>query len=170
MKNLEDVYESTYKRISRDELLMEIAKTVALRSTCSRAQVGCVVSKEGRVLTMGYNGAPAGMLHCIHVCNCSAKGQAMGQRIPHADGCPAGDPCLISVHAECNAIAWAARTGVALEGGEMFTTVSPCTPCAQLIINSGIVKVTYAKTYRDLAGVELLSKAYVRVQQGVKVS
>lgn len=131
-------------RPSRDELLTETAFLWAKRGTCSRLQVGCVISRGGRILAQGYNGAPAGLPHCIHT---------------ELDG-----PCTEAEHAEKNAIAWAARNGVRLEGAEMHVTNMPCKSCAMSIINAGIVRVMYTLPYRLTAGVELLQSAGVEVE------
>src|SRR4051794_21490938 len=80
-------------RPSREELLVEHAKLVATRSTCSRLQVGCVISREGRILVSGYNGAPARMPHCVHDYDCIV---AHG----HAEFCSSLKPCIVAVHAE----------------------------------------------------------------------
>jgi dCMP deaminase len=87
--------------------------------------------------------------------------------------CPLGDPhceqvpegCTISVHAEANAIAFAARHGVALQGATVYTTHSPCVPCAQLIINAGIKEVNYLHDYRITDGRVLLSAVGIDTHQ-----
>lgn len=147
-------------RPSRDDMLMEIAEVAAKRSTCSRASVGAVISREGRPLSLGYNGAPAGMSHCSHECDC-------GPLIPreiHAPACNSLAPCLISVHAEVNALSFAARHGVATDGAELHSTYSPCLNCAMLIINAGIVRVRWARDYRNTEGQELLKNAGIDVK------
>lgn len=136
---------------------MQNAELAATRSTCSRARVGVVIAKSGRVISTGYNGTPAGMDHCIHLCNCfTTKGG-------HTSECASVAPCLEAVHAEANAIAWAARCGVALEGAELFTTFSPCRPCGQLIINAGIIRVVYLRAYRDQSIIETLRNGKIQV-------
>lgn len=155
---------SSSSRPSRDEMLMEMAKVAASRSTCSRAQVGVVIAHEGRVLSTGYNGAPAGMAHCDHMCDCGWKEVKLdGIKLAdaHAAGCARFQPCLISVHAEANAIAYAARHGTRLQWSTLYTTWSPCNACAQLIINAGIKEVVYGQNYRDPSGLELLRNAAV---------
>lgn len=124
-------------RFSSDSMLMHVAEIVALRATCSRAQVGCVIAKDNRIISMGYNGAPKGMTHCNHDHDSSSG-------------------CDVSVHAEANAIAFAAKEGIATEGATLYTTLSPCKTCAQLIINAGITTVHYTKLYRDESGINLL--------------
>lgn len=127
------------ERISREEMLMEMAITASKRSTCLRKDVGAVIARDGRVLSVGYNGAPSGQPHCTpQTCNTSA-------------------PCERAVHAEANAIAFAAKAGISTDGAELYATVSPCPYCAKLIINSGIRKVWYLEEYRDKSGIHLLT-------------
>lgn len=154
-------------RPSRDETLLMLADVMSRRSTCSRSQVGAIISIHGRVLSTGYNGAPAGMDHCEHVCTCQPPPLRIGPGVRsssdgsllHWNTCSATFPCTISVHAECNAIAFAARHGVAVEGAEMHTTLSPCVACAQLLINAGIIRVISMQEYRIPDGLVLLKNA-----------
>lgn len=135
-------------RPSRDESLMATAFIWAKRSTCSRLNVGCVIHRDGRILVTGYNGAPSGLPHCVHL---------------------PGDetPCTDAEHAERNAVAFAARHGVELGGAELVVTHQPCKPCSMSIINAGIISVTYDLPYRLQDGVHLLKEAGVRVRRFV---
>lgn len=130
-------------RPSMDSVLAHMAGVMAARGTCPTAKVGCVVSRDGRVISTGYNGSPAGMAHCSH-----RAGES---------------PCRTAMHAEANAIAYAARYGAALAGATVHTTTSPCLDCARLLINAGIVRVVCGQAYRDLSGVDLLQLAGVEV-------
>lgn len=150
-------------RVSRDEMLMDIAQVVASRSTCSRLLVGAVIARNGRVLSTGYNGAPSGMPHCDHTC-ITPKGCEMWPGVGHEPQCPAG-PCNNTIHAEANAILFAARHGVATENAEMYVTHAPCLICARLIINAGIMGVMYSVDYRDMAGHDLLMAAAIPIQR-----
>ena len=134
-------------RISRDELLGNIAKLVARRSTCLRSSVGTVLAREGRIISMGYNGAPAGMIHC------------------QPDNCGPDESCLRTVHAEANAIAFAAKTGIETDGSTLYTTLSPCNDCAKLLINAGVRRVIYWEQYRDSTPLKLLMDAGLDVEQ-----
>lgn len=139
--------------------------TAAKRSTCSRAQVGAVISRQGRPLSLGYNGAPAGMPHCTHECDCGFPGEGgLLFEGKHLSSCASTQACLVSVHAEVNAIAFAARHGVGTDGGELHVTMSPCWACAQNIINSGIARVVYAEEYRNPDGLVLLRNADLAVE------
>lgn len=129
-------------RSTREQMLLDMAFVAARRSTCSRAQVGAIISTGGRVISTGYNGAPAGLAHCEH---------------------SSDEPCRRAVHAEANAIAFAARHGVATQGAVLTCTHAPCLECARLIINAGISGVVFYYDYRVLEGVQLLSDAGVPV-------
>lgn len=160
------------ERPTRDETLMTQAQIIAERSTCSRASVGVVIAQDARVVSQGYNGAPAGMPHCDHTCDCTGRvglglGNTLG-KLPtiHSPGCAKTSACTAAVHAEANAIAFAAKHGVATGGAHLFTTLAPCLPCSQLIINAGIVRVVYFVAYRERAGISLLASANIEVWHG----
>lgn len=114
---------------------MEVAWIMSLRSTCSRRQVGAVLVQENRIISTGYNGAPAGKAHCI-------DGACPRGRLSY-DEVPAGAdynafPC-IAVHAELNAII---RAGFSkTRGGTLYVTDEPCQQCRNAIDASGIVRV-----------------------------
>lgn len=116
-------------------MLIRIAQIVAERATCDRKSVGAVIAREGRILSTGYNGPSAGMPHCS------------------STSCDLSQSCVRSIHAEANAIAFAAKNGVSLEGSTLYLTLSPCVSCAQLIANSGIDRVVYLEKYRVPDGV-----------------
>ena len=136
-------------RISRDHMLMETAHVISHRGTCERSQVGVVISKDSRIISTGYVGSPAGAAHCYEV------------------GCEIGSHggCVRTVHAEANAIAFSARSGVATQGGVLYCTLSPCRECAKLIINAGIERVVYHHEYRDTSGLDLLRNSKVVVHR-----
>jgi dCMP deaminase len=152
----------TAERITRDEMLMSMAKISALRGTCSRASVGVVIARDGRILSTGYNGAPSGVTHCDHTCDCRSLDYTGGHL--HAPVCNSEQPCLVAVHAEANAISWAARGGISLLDSTMYVTMSPCRSCAQLIINSGVNRIIIDQWYRDPAGVTLLASVGMEIE------
>lgn len=151
-----------FTRPDRDTTLLATATLFSDRSTCSRAHVGCVGARDGRILTTGYNGAPAGMPHCDHRCVC---GPSDPGDEAHLDTCPAVNPCTIAAHAEVNAIAFAARHGVALEGSTLYVTMLPCLSCSLLIVNAGVVRVVFDQPYRDNSGLSLLLEAGIEVDR-----
>lgn len=152
-------------RASVDLVLMQSASLWEARSTCSRNQVGVVIAKDGRMLGSGYNGAPAGMPHCEHpVHEVPLGGEPLGHRFVKQI---AERGCRIAVHAEANAIAYCARSGVAVEGATLYTTLSPCFACSQLIISAGLHRVVYGRAYRDPDGINLLVNAGVIVEKWI---
>jgi len=131
-----------------DEYFMQIARQVATRGTCPRANVGAVVVLNRRILTTGYNGAPAGTEHCSDV------------------GClMVNDHCLRTTHAEANAIVQGALHGVALVGSTIYTTHQPCAGCTKLLISAGIVRVVFERAYTDHIAAILLAEAGIPIQE-----
>lgn len=151
-------------RRSRESVLMDTAHVFASRSTCSRAQVGAVIARDGRIIVTGYNGAPAGLPHCDHTCTCT---RYEGLTKIHNKGCPSLQPCETATHAEANAVSFAARHGLATDGASLFVTMAPCLPCARIVINAGLIYVRYDATYRDVSGVQLLLDAGIVVEKEV---
>jgi dCMP deaminase len=131
-----------------DEYFMEIARTVATRATCPRARVGAVLTRERRILTTGYNGAPRGIAHCTEA------------------GCIMVDGhCQRATHAEANAIVQGALHGVGLAGATAYCTHQPCSGCSKLLISAGVVRIVYADAYPDAVGDALLAEAGVELSQ-----
>jgi dCMP deaminase len=145
---------------------MSTAEVWAARSTCSRLHVGAVLSRQGRILSVGYNGRPSGLDPCDHDCDCTGKDHqplhvSWVVGAGHYSNCRSLAPCDATIHAETNAIAWAARDGIRVEGSTLYVTHQPCLNCAKLIINSGIRMVIFNEPYRDSAGSDLLLLADV---------
>jgi dCMP deaminase len=114
---------------------MMIADAVSLRMSCDRARIGAViVSPDHHILATGYGGAPAGMPSCDEV----------GHDLVEINGRPS---CVRTVHAEKNAIIYAARHGVRIDGATLYTTASTCMDCAMACIQAGIKKIVYASEY-----------------------
>jgi dCMP deaminase len=137
-------------RVDWHTYFMNIAHQAATRSTCPRKHVGAVIVRDKTILSTGYNGSLPGLPHCEDV------------------GCMMEDGhCVATVHAEANAVLQAAKNGVAIGGGELYTTASPCWPCFKLLATAGIRRIYYGEFYRDPrsleiardAGVELISLA-----------
>lgn len=132
---------------------MQVAETYANLSTATRLKVGAIVVKEDRIISIGYNGMPAGWDN-----NC----EELIYRI-------AEEPILKSkpevLHAETNAIAKLARSSESGLDSTMFITHAPCLNCAKLIYQSGISKVYYRNSYRETTGVEFLLKGGIEVEQ-----
>ena len=133
-----------------DEYFMRVAKLVSKRSTCIRRPVGAIVTKNKRILTTGYNGAPRNLRHCLEVgCLREQLGIRSGERHELCRG----------VHAEQNAIIQGAVFGTTLEGGSIYTTTFPCVMCSKIIINAGLKEIVYADGYPDDLSKELLEES-----------
>ncbi len=142
-------------RPSWDQYFMTITHQVAERSTCTRAKVGAVITRDRSILATGYNGAPSGMPHCLDV-GC----------LVYESTTPSGDleqNCFRTIHAEMNAIAQAARNGVSIDGAAFYVTHSPCIHCFKVLVNTGVDAIYYTKPYK-LETIEEL-----RVKSGVKL-
>ena len=152
---------------------MDTAERFAQLSSAVRLQVGAVVVKDNRIISIGYNGMPAGWTNeCEHTEYVSSD-----EQIPSPEemkklgftGTDAGWYRLRTkdevIHAEANAIAKLARDGEAGAGSSMFCTHAPCVGCAKIIYGAGITKVYYRDAYRDESGLEFLAKCNIELEQ-----
>jgi len=147
MKRLED-------RPKLDDYFLQITEVVAKRSTCIRHDVGSVIVKDKHIISTGYNGAPKGTKHCYEL-GCIRDIEAIPSGTMH-------EKCR-AVHSEQNAIIQAGLHGISTEGGTIYCTHQPCIICAKMIINAGIVKIVYKKSYPDTHSLEILKEAGVEV-------
>ena len=129
----------THKRPSWDEYFLNLIEVIGTRATCDRGKAGSIIVREKRILAAGYAGAPIGAKHCDEV------GHEM-HTVTHEDG-KQSQHCIRTTHAEQNAIANAARFGIALDGATLYCNMTPCYVCAKMIINAGIKRVVCAKDY-----------------------
>lgn len=141
-------------RPSLDQYFMQIAIVVAKRSTCLHNQVGALFVKNKRILTTGYNGAPAGLEHC-DVVGCARENVQSGT---HHELCRA-------VHAEQNAIIQAAMHGISIEGATLYCTHQPCILCAKMMINARVTKVVFMHSYPDQTALDFLELAGIEVER-----
>jgi len=127
-------------KLSFDHIFMNLATDLAKRSHCVKAHVGAVLTKDTRIISIGYNGPPAG----TH--NCDEEWPGVG--------CPRDSKgsCSLALHAEENAILYAVKNGSNLAGATLYTTLSPCLPCARLIFSAGVIRVFYDKSYAEYKG------------------
>ena len=121
-------------------IFMNLATDLAARSHCVRAHVGAVLAKETRIISIGYNGPPAGTHNCDEEwpdtgCDRDSKGS-----------------CSLALHAEENAILYAVKNGSKIAGSTLYTTLSPCIACARLILSSGIKIVYFKDSYAEYKG------------------
>ena len=131
---------------------MQTAQTFAGLSSARRLKVGAIVVKDDRIISIGYNGMPAGWDNNCEDEFLSEDGSVSLKTKPQA------------LHAESNAIAKLAKSSDSGNGGWLFITHSPCLECAKLIYQSGISHVTYAQDYRDTAGVNFLESSGVVIE------
>ncbi len=134
------------------DAFMDTAERFAQLSSAKRLQVGAVVVQDNRIISIGYNGMPAGWTN---------ECEELVHRI-------AEEPILKTkdevIHAEANAISKLARDGESGNGASLFCTHAPCIHCAKLIYGAGISKVYYRDTYRDTLGVDFLEKCNIEVE------
>jgi dCMP deaminase len=130
------------KSLSFDDIYMELAGNLARKSHCVKMKVGAVISKDTRIVSLGYNGPPAG----TH--NCDQEWPETGCARDRKGG------CSLALHAEANAILYAAKNQITLEGGTLYVTLSPCLPCARIIYTTGIKKVVYRDSYAAYKGID----------------
>ena len=123
-----------------DEIYMELAQNLARKSHCVKIKVGSVLTKDTRIISIGYNGPPAGTHNC-------------DKKWPE-NGCPRDSKgsCSLALHAEQNAILYASKNGVPIDGCTLYVTLSPCLACARIIYSMGIKKVIFLESYAKYKG------------------
>ncbi|MGM8364641.1 ComE operon protein 2 [Virgibacillus sp. W0181] len=137
------------ERISWGQYFMAQSYLAALRSTCTRLNVGAIIVRDNRIIASGYNGSVSDGTHCID------------------HGCYMVDGhCVRTVHAEANALLQCARFGVSTEKTDIYVTHYPCLQCCKMIIQSGVSNVFYAVDYRnhDYA-IDLFKEAGIHTQK-----
>ena len=144
-------------KISRPSLettYMEIAKAISARSTCRHRDQGAVLVKNNHLVSVGYNGSAPGQIHCIDARDCS-KEQGYSCK---AEG----------LHGESNALAFAAKLGISVEGSILYSVYSPCFSCCNLLKVAGIVGVVYGEVYSGYTkGPEYLEELGIWCRQTV---
>ena len=131
---------------------MDVAARFAQLSSAVRLQVGAIVVKDDRIISIGYNGMPSGW---DNVCE---------DKVWTQDGDYGLKTKPEVLHAESNAIAKLARCSESGEGASIFITHAPCIDCAKLIYQSGIRQVYYRSSYRNTDGIEFLKKCNIGVE------
>ena len=147
-KTTEEKIMSEDNRPDWDSYYMDMAIRVATRATCPRKHVGAIITLDNVPVSSGYNGSLKKQKHCTEVGCLMENGH-----------------CIRTVHAEANALMFAARKGRATEGASIYVTASPCWNCFKLIAQSGIKKIAFGELYRDEritklaedAGIELVN-------------
>jgi dCMP deaminase len=134
------------ERPHKDVVYMDMARTAAKRATClSRHNGSVLLSHDGHVIATGYNGSPVGMEH-PRVCPRLEQGVASGSSLELCN----------DVHAEENCIVQAAKLGVSVTGGTLYTVMSPCHRCFRMLANAGIKEVVYEREYGDVRALNMV--------------
>lgn len=142
-----------------DDRFMEMAYLIASWASCYKEnrKIGCVIVKNKRIMTTGYNGAPSGVRTCVE------RGECLREKL----GIPSGTKQEIcyATHAEQNAIIQAAKLGVNIDGSTLYCTHQPCILCAKMIVNAGIMRVVYHSGYPDDFALDIFKEAGVLVER-----
>ncbi len=128
-----------------DKAYLKIAKEWGQLSYCQRKKVGAIIVKDKMIISDGYNGTPSGFENCCEDDEGKTKWYVL--------------------HAEANAILKVAKSTQSCDNATLYITMSPCKDCSKLIHQSGIVRVVYQNSYKDLAGIDFLKRAGVEVVQ-----
>jgi len=142
-----------------DYRFIGLCSEIATWSSCfqDNRHVGALTVRDRRVLTTGYNGAPAGIRSCVERQECLRRKLEIPSGTRH-------ELCY-AAHAEQNALMQAAKLGVSVEGATLYVTHQPCSLCTRLIINAGIKRVVYVVAYPDDFSHELFAEAGVVLEQ-----
>lgn len=142
-----------------DVRFMELVAVIGTWSSCfqENRKMGAIIVRDKRILTTGYNGAPAGSLSCVE------KGECMRRRLGIESG--TRHELCYAIHAEQNAIIQAAKLGVSISGATLYCSNQPCSICAKMIVNAGIERVVYAFAYPDAFSREILDTAGIKVEK-----
>ena len=138
---------------------MEMARLISGWSSCfsEGRNIGAVIVKDKRIMTTGYNGAPAGIRTCKERGECVRRNRDI----------PSGTRTELcyAIHAEQNAILQAAKLGISIDGAVLYCTHQPCSVCAKMIVNVGIRRVVYREGYPDMFSVEFFTEARVILER-----
>lgn len=142
-----------------DKRFMEMTELIGSWSSCfkSNRKIGAIIVRDKRILTTGYNGAPAGMRSCVEKQACIRMKMGIDSGTHH-------ELCY-AIHAEQNAILQAARMGIRIDGATLYCSHQPCAICTKMIINVGIVRVVYRYPYPDSFACQLMKEAGIQVEE-----
>lgn len=142
-----------------DIRFVELSKSIANWSSCyqDNRKIGAIIVKNKRILTTGYNGAPAGLQSCVE------RGECLRRKLDIPSG--TRHELCYAIHAEQNAIIQAAKLGVSIDGATLYCTHQPCVICAKMIINAGISRVVYAEGYPDEFSLQIFNEANVSLER-----
>lgn len=179
------------RQLQFDKAYMKMAHAISELSYANRSKVGCIiVSKNGQVISQGYNGTPTGYDNCCEIphCSCESLHGCIHTEKPIEEQMSVKFCTNIKrldnpndkkgycnyltlttkkevLHAESNAISKCAKWISSTEGATLYVTLSPCFDCAKIIIQAGIKRVCYDEKYRDPAGIDFLQENGIQVDQ-----
>ena len=145
-----------------DARFMEMAEVIASWASCYQQdrKIGAVIVKNKRIVTTGYNGAPAGIKTCVE------RGECLRKKLGIASGTK--HEICYAIHAEQNAIIQAAKLGSSIEGATLYCTHQPCVICAKMIVNAGITRMVYKHGYPDEFAVQMLTEGGVQLERFIE--
>lgn len=128
------------ERPNFDKIFMELAINIARRSHCVKKHVGAVLTKETRIISIGYNGPPAGTHNC-------------DEEWPES-GCErdSNGSCSLALHAEQNALMYAVKNNTNVDDSTIYLTLTPCLACARMLFSAGVKRVIYLSSYAEYKG------------------
>ena len=142
-----------------DSRFMDLAQVISSWASCYKQnrKIGCVIVKNKRIMTTGYNGAPAGVRTCVE------RGECLREKL----GIPSGTKHEIcyATHAEQNAIIQAAKLGVSIDGATLYCTHQPCVICAKMIVNAGIKRIVYREGYPDEFSMRIIHESGIEIEK-----
>ncbi|MDD5721032.1 MAG: cytidine/deoxycytidylate deaminase family protein [Candidatus Pacebacteria bacterium] len=154
------------KRPSWDEYFMKIAEVVATRSNCISPAKGSVIVIDKKIISTGYNGTPTNVKNCIDGgcvrCINVYKGKIPSGTYNYDKNSKSECVCC---HGEENAIVHAAKHGISTKGATLYTSFAPCSWCAKMIINAGIIRIVAKEDYPTGLSVDILEQAKVTLDR-----
>jgi dCMP deaminase len=158
MQEIETINKVKNRKPSFDDIYMNLAESLAQKSHCVKQKVGAVLTKDTRIVSLGYNGPPAGTHNCDE--EWPQEGCARDRK----------GSCSLALHAEANAILYAAKNKVDMDGSTLYVTLSPCLPCARIIFSVGVKKVFYLNSYAAYKGIDSDEGVEFLIKFGIQVS
>lgn len=159
-------------RIDIHKVYMNIAAQIGQLSYAERKKVGCILVKDGTIISHGYNGTPYGFENLCEELKTTYYDSPTGAEILQDQGYDISNGIAMKLvtkaevlHAESNAISKVAKSSNSSEDADLYVTLSPCFECSKLIIQAGIKRVFYREEYRLRNGLELLEKAGIQCVQ-----
>ena len=148
-----------------DKYYLKVAELCSQNSSAERLKVGAIIVKDNQIISDGFNGTPSGFDNVCEITDHYDPNKCIRCTLEHCEGCT--NIKLVSkpevLHAESNAITKCAKYGNSSNNATIYITHSPCIECAKLIIQAGIKRVVYARSYRLTDGIDLLADAGIEI-------